>query len=269
MLENFSRYIKRMPRWKWWIVLPIWTYLSFLIASLSVSALVLLFEQMNLSIVGTNVVVAVTAMSAIVYVLALAIAVGVPYWLWKDKTTRGGLGVSDWPTWMDIALVVPAYVVYMICSAIVMLTVTNLFSGVDIAQPQELPFSQSMLGTRMHFFWAFTTLVMIVPLAEEMLFRGYLYGKLKKFAPVWVAILISGAAFGLAHLWTGGSGPLQWAVAVDTFVMGLVLGLLRDRTGAIWAGVLLHALKNGIAFYFLFINPQMVNEIRSAVLPLL
>ncbi|RYZ49901.1 MAG: CPBP family intramembrane metalloprotease, partial [Sphingobacteriales bacterium] len=47
----------------------------------------------------------------------------------------------------------------------------------------------------------------------------------------------------------------QWNVAVDVFALSLILCSLREITGSIWAGVLLHMLKNGIAFYFLFIGP--------------
>jgi membrane protease YdiL (CAAX protease family) len=50
---------------------------------------------------------------------------------------------------------------------------------------------------------------------------------------------------------------LQWNVAADTFALSLVLCTLRQITGNIWAGVLLHMIKNGIAYYFLFINPDL------------
>ena len=92
---------------------------------------------------------------------------------------------------------------------------------------------------------AFITLVVIAPVAEEVLFRGYLYGKLKKYVPVWAAILITSALFGLIHG--------TWNVAVDTFALSIILCLLRESTGGIWASILLHMIKNGIAFYFLFI----------------
>jgi membrane protease YdiL (CAAX protease family) len=54
---------------------------------------------------------------------------------------------------------------------------------------------------------------------------------------------------------SGGHLVLQWATALDTFALGIVAGSLRLLSGSIWAGMLLHAIKNGIAYYFLFINP--------------
>jgi membrane protease YdiL (CAAX protease family) len=48
----------------------------------------------------------------------------------------------------------------------------------------------------------------------------------------------------------------QWNVAIDVFSLSLIMCGLREITGNIWAGALLHMLKNGLAFYILFINPM-------------
>jgi membrane protease YdiL (CAAX protease family) len=50
----------------------------------------------------------------------------------------------------------------------------------------------------------------------------------------------------------GAAGPL-WIGAVDTFTLSLVLVSLREITGNLWAGISLHAAKNGIAFILLFV----------------
>ena len=84
-----------------------------------------------------------------------------------------------------------------------------------------------------------------------------------------MAIIVTSLAFGAAHLWGGPGSPLQWAVAIDTMVLGVILALLREYTGAVWASVLVHALKNGIAFYLLFMNPQLIDQLRAAILPFL
>ena len=76
-----------------------------------------------------------------------------------------------------------------------------------------------------------------------------MYGKLKKFVPIWVAILVTSALFGSIHG--------AWNLAIDTFALSIVLCLLRESTGNIWASILLHMAKNGIAFYILFINPTL------------
>ncbi|MCZ6901364.1 MAG: CPBP family intramembrane metalloprotease, partial [Rickettsia endosymbiont of Ixodes persulcatus] len=126
-----------------------------------------------------------------------------------------------------------------------------------------------MLVSTWQYIVAFVMLVVLAPVGEELLFRGYLYGKLRKSAPIWLAVLATSLTFGLAHLWTGGEGPLQWAVAVDTFVLSLVMCSVREYTGAIWITIFMHMAKNGLAFYLLFVNPQFVDQIKAAILPLL
>lgn len=259
MLAKFSK-----KTWPWLIILPVWTYAAFMLAQLVFRGVIFALDSLGVPLTSINQTLFITIGTAIIYSLAALIAVGVPRLLWKRVTSRKDLGVPDLPAWMDILLTVPAYIVYIICSGILVLISTKIFSGIDLEQAQSLPFSRSMLGAQWQYFLAFITLVVFAPLAEELLFRGYLYGKLRKTAPVWAAVIITSLTFGAAHLWGGPDSPLQWAVAIDTLALSIVLCLLREHTGAIWAGVLVHALKNGIAFYLLFVNPQVIDQLKEA-----
>ena len=96
---------------------------------------------------------------------------------------------------------------------------------------------------------AFISLVILPPLGEEILVRGYLYSGLRKiwkFAP---AMLVTSLFFGAAHLELGNGGPLVWAAAIDTFLLSIVLVYLRERTGALYAGMAVHMLNNLLAFF--------------------
>lgn len=95
---------------------------------------------------------------------------------------------------------------------------------------------------------AFVALVILPPLGEETLVRGYLYSGLRskmRFVP---AMLITSLLFGAAHLGTGATASLLWAAGVNTFILSLVLVYLREKTGALYAGILIHSLNNAIAF---------------------
>ncbi|HVX57224.1 MAG TPA: CPBP family intramembrane glutamic endopeptidase, partial [Candidatus Saccharimonadales bacterium] len=99
----------------------------------------------------------------------------------------------------------------------------------------------------------FISLVVLPPLAEEIMVRGFLYSSLKKALPTIWAVLITSGLFAAAHLPEGGaSGPL-YIGAIDTFVLSLVLIYLREQTGNLWASITLHACKNGFAFVTLFV----------------
>lgn len=255
---------KRPINWRIIIVLSAWTYASYFIASIIISVLIgfLTFLGVDFALVGK--VMFSTIVQLVLYILATALVIGVPLWLFKQKTTLKELGLNDLVSWLDIGMAIPAYVAYMIINVFVMMAVTKL-PFIDPTQAQQLPFERSFFFTQVQYVMIFLTIVVLAPLAEEVLFRGYLFGKIRKLAPFWLSAIMASLTFGLAHLWAGPGTALQWLVAIDTFVLSLVLCLLREHTGAIWAGVLVHAIKNGIAFYFVYLNPQTLDQIQAGI----
>src|SRR5690606_13390705 len=161
------------------------------------------------------------------------------------------LGMHKLPSWRDILISPAATVVYFGLSMLIMALVVELIPGFNVEQAQDVGFSN--LAERTDLVIAFLTLVVLAPVAEEVLFRGYLYGKLRRYSSVAVAAVLTGVMFGLVHG--------QWNVVLDSFVLSLVMCGLREFTGTIWAGVLVHMLKNGLAFYLLFINPNLMNMV--------
>jgi membrane protease YdiL (CAAX protease family) len=77
--------------------------------------------------------------------------------------------------------------------------------------------------------------VVITPLAEELLFRGALYGWWRRWWPAWATIAATAAAFAGIH------GFL--VVMPYALVFGIVAGWLRERTGSVAAGVVSHVLQ--------------------------
>lgn len=85
------------------------------------------------------------------------------------------------------------------------------------------------------------------PLGEELLFRGLVYERIQALSPLsalW-PILISSLTFSAHHL-SLNTAPdgLALTQVLFTFPMGIVLALLRHRTGSIWPGFLLHFATN-------------------------
>lgn len=160
------------------------------------------------------------------------------------------LGIDKWVTWTDIGLSIGGIVVYFILAAI-LLSIFNIFPWFNAEQAQNIGFNTNLYGFERML--AFLTLVVVAPIAEELIFRGYLYGKMReKFSQVtseiWsviISALLVSIVFGIVHM--------QWNVGVNVFAMSLVACALREYTGTIYAGILLHMIKNGLAFYFLFV----------------
>ncbi len=97
------------------------------------------------------------------------------------------------------------------------------------------------------------SLVVLPPLAEEILFRGFLFGGLRQGLSLWPAAIITSLLFGAGHLEFGDGGPLVWVAALDTFVLSLVLCYVREKTDSLWPGIFIHAAKNALAFSVLFL----------------
>lgn len=78
--------------------------------------------------------------------------------------------------------------------------------------------------------------VIVAPICEEVVFRGYLYPAAKRYAGPWVAAVCTALMFSAAH------GNM--AALLPLFVFGLVLVALYEFTGSIWAPVAAHFLFN-------------------------
>ncbi len=76
------------------------------------------------------------------------------------------------------------------------------------------------------------------PLAEELVFRGIIQSRLERAMPAWIAVVLQAALFGLIH-----GAPVQIAYA---FVMGLLFGYIRHRTGSILPTIAAHAAFNAM-----------------------
>lgn len=135
---------------------------------------------------------------------------------------------------------------------IVIALISQAVLPIDFNQKQEIGFDTTITGISL--LCAFMSLVILPPLVEEILFRGYLYTKFKQVASViWSTVFVS-VLFGAAHLQIGSGNSLLWFAAIDTMILSFVLVYLREKSGNIWAGVGVHALKNLVAFTILF-NP--------------
>ena len=85
--------------------------------------------------------------------------------------------------------------------------------------------------------------VLVAPLVEETVFRGYLYPMFARWFGVGPSIIVTGVLFGLMHgPQLGGAKSL---IALLTFV-GIVFTYARSRTGSVFASYLMHLGYNSL-----------------------
>ena len=81
------------------------------------------------------------------------------------------------------------------------------------------------------------TAVIVAPVTEEILFRGYLYPAAKQFAGRLPALISCALVFAVAHN--------NLLAMVPLFFLAIVLTLAYEWTGSIWAPIGIHMLFNG------------------------
>ena len=101
-------------------------------------------------------------------------------------------------------------------------------------------------------FALFVILAVCAPLFEELVFRGYILDSLRGIHSDRVAILASGAMFGVMHYSIFEYMNIYPIGA--TAIGGFLYAWLRIRTGSIWPPIICHSLWNGSIFFFEYIH---------------
>lgn len=92
--------------------------------------------------------------------------------------------------------------------------------------------------------------VLLAPVVEETLFRGYVFGGLRRRSRA-AAYLASCLLWALAHVWQhAAAGDWSYLLAAAQYLgPGLALAWTCERAGSLWGSVLLHALANALAVW--------------------
>ncbi len=180
------------------------------------------------------------------------LTLGLLFWFLRRRGQKlADIGLKDKPSITDIGYILIGYLVYFVAYLMLVSLIKVLVPALNVNQAQQIGFEQAQGG---QLALVFVSLVILPPVTEEILMRGFLYSGLKRSLPQHSATVITSMLFAAAHLQAGSGAPLLWVAAIDTFVLSLILIQLRERTGGkLWAPMGLHALKNGIAFIGLFV----------------
>jgi len=172
---------------------------------------------------------------------------------WFIRRRKASLSSIGWKhiRWFDLLYTLAGFAVYFIGYIIVLQVATHLFTGLNVDQKQELGFDNVVGGAGL--ILTFLSLVVLPPIVEETVFRGFVYTGLRNTLKPVSAALLTSFLFAAAHLEFGSGKPLLWVAALDTFTLSLVLCYLRQKTDSLWPGIFLHGLKNSIAFISLYI----------------
>lgn len=133
-------------------------------------------------------------------------------------------------------------IILIIALTLLMFPVSNVFSeigtyltgdilDVGVAKMQESG-GDSLLGQ--------VFVIAVIPaIFEELYFRGYFFAGYRKYRGARTAIILSSILFGLFHM--------NFQQFLYAMVLGIVIAVIRELTGSMWAGMLYHFVNNGLA----------------------
>ncbi|MFA6023868.1 MAG: CPBP family intramembrane glutamic endopeptidase [Candidatus Gracilibacteria bacterium] len=126
----------------------------------------------------------------------------------------------------------PTAQVILICLSFVGLTLLSYESYVRSGEVFGMPFAVTML---------------FAPIFEELIFRGWILGALRRRYSVTRAIVFSSLLFGLWHfknIFYFDWGDLAYQMVYAAVVVGPLLGWVAMKVKSVWPGVILHYLNN-------------------------
>jgi membrane protease YdiL (CAAX protease family) len=126
-----------------------------------------------------------------------------------------------------------------------------------IQTPENTPIEQVFKFKQTALLFVITA-VLIAPLAEETIFRGYLYPMFARWFGVVPSIVVTGVLFGLMHgPQLGGAKTL---IAIMSLV-GIIFTAVRARTGTVFASYLMHLGYNSLIGISLFLATHGFTQI--------
>ncbi len=150
----------------------------------------------------------------------------------------GALGLRR-PLRSPIGLAAAAYVGYIVFA----LVYSTLVHPQQEDVTRDLGLGQGTFGT----IAAGVLIVIAAPFAEEIFFRGFIFGGLRRRFSFLAAAVLSGLIFGLFHF----TGLSSIGVVPQLALLGFALAWLYEKTGSIYPSIAVHAVNNALAFAIL------------------
>lgn len=105
---------------------------------------------------------------------------------------------------------------------------------------------QTIVGE--NYFLSSLCVVILVPIVEETLYRGLVFGSIYRKSP-WAAYLVSTVVFAAIHVigYIGSYSPVQLLLCFFQYLpAGLCLGWAYAKGDSIWASILMHMTINQV-----------------------
>jgi membrane protease YdiL (CAAX protease family) len=125
-----------------------------------------------------------------------------------------------------------------LCGLIAVFTALTSLLGIDDGSTyMETTYQAAKLAGVLPLLWI--SVVVVAPVTEELLFRGFLH---RGWAASWLGA--TGTIALTSVLWAALHQQYNWAGILFIFLMGLIFGWMRQRTGSTTLTIALHGFNN-------------------------
>lgn len=116
---------------------------------------------------------------------------------------------------------------------------------------------KAVMGMPSLFYLTILSTFTLIPVLEEVLFRGYLQTWFVERFGRRVAIVITSIVFTLFH-YSASQGMANFEILPSLFVLSCFLGFIYERQRSIWTPIALHATFNCVSLTMLFIASKFL-----------
>lgn len=150
---------------------------------------------------------------------------------YKDRTLLNKLKQCDWKVALTTLGKLSLFLFIMLLISKIVLPQSSVFASKNLIVMRVFLSSVSMSNRMIN--------IILAPILEEFIYRGYLLGKLQTFSSFKFATLVVSLVFGLAH-------P-NLVAKIYTFIFSILLCYMRKKSNSLWTTIILHSLNNTVS----------------------
>lgn len=148
--------------------------------------------------------------------------------------------------WAALYTWIMAFPLVLFLNHILEYIISKFFQIPKLPEQIAVKFLKSTFSHPLYFILAMTSIVILAPIIEELLFRGFLQTYIRQHLGRVQAIIITSVCFAFFH-YAAGQGLGNISIILSLFVLSLFIGFIYEKQGSLIAPMVLHAAFNTIS----------------------
>lgn len=128
---------------------------------------------------------------------------------------------------------------------------TSLLHVEKLPEQLAVAFIKATFSHPLHLFLGSLTIILLAPLIEETLFRGFLQSYLRKYLGSKHALVLTALCFSFFH-YSPEQKIANLPIIASLFALSLFLGLVYEKSGSLFSSILLHSGFNTFNLFNLY-----------------